>query len=375
MYAIVTIEHTGFVSAGADTRRAPKLGRVAMTETCPAPTMRLRHLIRLLLVPVRAVLKTLADRCTTYAAALAYYSAFSLAPILVIAVSVAGLFFGEEAASGRIVGELETLIGADGAALVQRLIAASAQSGDGLIATLISTAVMLLGATGLFMQMGHGFEAVFGRPNHERAAWVNLLMARLKGLTVVFGIGFLLMVSLVASAAIVAVGEYATRGMTALLWLASILQLAITISLQSVMIAILYRVLIPARLTKKSLLAGAMVTAILFEVGKWGVGVYMGRAGLDSTFGAAGSLAVILVWVYYVSLILLYGSEITYQLNRLDRIDGRIIRHPKKKQRKADVAAARQRQIADALRADENTPVLLKPDAAPVVSHDSPEAR
>lgn len=325
--------------------------------------MRPRHIIRLLLVPIRAVLKTLSDRCTTYAAALAYYSAFSLAPILVLAVSVAGLFFGEEAASGRIVGELQSLIGPDGAALVQRLIAASAQSGDGLIATLISTGVMLLGATGLFMQMGHGFEAVFGRPNKSRAAWVNLLMARLKGLTVVFGIGFLLMVSLVASAAIVAVGEYATRGMTALLWLASILQLAITISLQSVMIAILYRVLIPARLTKKSLLAGAMVTAVLFEVGKWGVGLYMGRAGLDSTFGAAGSLAVILVWVYYVSLILLYGSEITYQLDRLDRIDGRIIRHPKKKQRKADVAAARQRQVADALRADENTPVLLKPAA------------
>jgi len=324
--------------------------------------MRPRHFIRLLLVPIRAIMKTLADRCTTYAAALAYYSAFSLAPILVIAVSVAGLVFGEQAASGRIVGELQSLIGAEGAALVQRLIAASAASGDGLVATLVSTAAMLLGATGLFMQMGHGFEAVFGRPKNARAAWVNVLMARLKGLTVIFGVGFLLMVSLVASAAIVAVGEYATRGITALLWLASILQLAITIGLQTLMIAILYKVLVPAQLTHKSLIAGAMVTAILFEVGKWGVGVYMGRAGIDSAFGAAGSLAVILVWVYYVSLILLYGAEITFQLDRLDRIDGRIIRRPRKKQRKADVAAVRHRLATEALLDDETTPALLKPD-------------
>jgi len=336
--------------------------------------LRPRHIIRMLLVPIRAILKTLADRCTTYAAALAYYSAFSLAPILVIAVSVAGLFFGAEAASGRIVGELQSLIGEEGAALVQRLIAASAASGDGLVATLISTGAMLLGATGLFMQMGHGFEAVFGRSKHSRAAWVVVLMARLKGLTVVFGIGFLLMVSLVASAAIVAVGEYTTRGMTALLWLASALQLAITIGLQTIMIAILFRVLIPRRPTKKSLMAGALVTAVLFEVGKWGVGLYMGRAGLHSTFGAAGSLAVILVWVYYVSLILLYGAEITYQINRLDGLNGRIIRHPKKKQRKADVADARQRQIADALRADENMPVLLKP-AAEAVPDPGPPVR
>lgn len=324
--------------------------------------IRPRRLLRYLLVPFRAAAKTLADRCTTYAAALAYYSAFSLAPILVIAVSVAGLIFGEQAASGRIVGELESLVGPDGAALLQRLIAASAQSGEGWLATLIGTGAMLLGATGLFMQMGHGFEAVFGRPKHSRAAWVTVLMARLKGLTVIVGVGFLLMVSLVASAAILAIGEYATRGIQALLWLGSLLQLIITVGLQTLMIGILYKVLVPIRLTHRSLMAGALVTAILFEVGKWAVGVYMGRSGINSTFGAAGSLAVILVWVYYVSLILLYGAEITFQLHRIDNVGDRVIGRPRKKQRKAAVAEARSRQVTDALREDERVPALLKPE-------------
>ncbi len=295
---------------------------------------RLILILRYLLVPYRALLKWFADRCTTYAAALAYYSAFSLAPILVIAVSLAGLVFGEQAASGRIVGELESLIGHDGAALIQRMIAASAQSGKGWLGTLIGTGAMLLGATGLFMQMGHGFEAVFGRPEHARAAWVNLLMARFKGLTVIFGVGFLLMVSLVSSAAILAFGEYVTRGWQAVLWLVSLLQLSLTIFFQTVMIGILYKVLVPVRLSPRALLSGALVTAILFEVGKWGVGVYMGRSGISSTFGAAGSLAVILVWVYYVSLIMLYGAEITYQLNRLDHIGNRVLRRPRRKSAK-----------------------------------------
>lgn len=326
---------------------------------------RLIHLLRYLLVPYRALLKWFADRCTTYAAALAYYSAFSLAPILLIAVSLAGLVFGEQAASGRIVGELEALIGRDGAALIERMIAASAHSGEGWVATLIGTGAMLLGATGLFLQMGHGFEAVFGRPAQARAAWVNLLMARFKGLTVIFGVGFLLMVSLVSSAAILAFGDYVTRGWQAVLWLVSLLQLALTIFFQTALIGILYKVLVPVRLTHRALLAGALVTAVLFEVGKWAVGVYLGRSSIGSTFGAAGSLAVILVWVYYVSLIMLYGAEITFQLNRLDRIDGRILRRPGRKQRRADVASARARAVTaadtDPPAADEALPVRLQP--------------
>ena len=287
--------------------------------------------LRYLLVPYRAAHKWLDDRCTTYAAALAYYSAFSLAPILVIAVSVAGLIFGREAAAGRIVGELESLIGADGASLIERMIAASSASGEGITATLIGVVVMLAGATGLFMQMGHAFEAIFGHPTAGRSAWVKQLVGRLRGLTVVIGVGFLLMVSLVASAAILAFSQFATQGMEALLWVATLLQIGITLALQTSMIGMIYKVLVPTPLARRPLILGAVFTAVLFEVGKWAVGVYMSRSSISSTYGAAGSLAVILVWVYYVSLIMLYGAEVTYQLNRIHKVGDRVFRRIKRK--------------------------------------------
>ena len=283
----------------------------------------LKTVLRYLLVPYRAARKWANDRCTTYAAALAYYSAFSLAPVLVIAVSVAGLIFGHEAANGRIVGELESLIGSDGAKLIERMISASYASGEGILATLIGTAAMLLGATGLFMQLGHAFEAIFGRRSRGRSAWMAQLVGRLRGLTVVIGVGFLLMISLVASAAILAFSQYATRGVEALLWLASLLQVGITLFLQSSMIAIIYRVLVPTPLNRRALIVGAVTTAVLFEFGKWALGVYLGRSSVASTYGAAGSLALILIWVYYVSLIMLYGAELTFQLNRIARVTAR----------------------------------------------------
>ena len=300
-------------------RPAPARRSQALIPHADAVTT-LKTILRYLLVPYRAAHKWIGDRCTTYAAALAYYSAFSLAPVLVIAVSVAGLIFGRDAANGRIVGELEALIGSDGASLIERMISASYASGDGILATLIGTAAMLIGATGLFMQLGHAFEAIFGRPKRGRSAWVAQLVARLRGLTVVIGVGFLLMISLVASAAILAFSEYATRGMEALLWLASVLQIAITLFLQSSMIGIIYKVLVPTPLSRRSLMIGAVTTAVLFEFGKWALGVYLGRSSIATTYGAAGSLAMILIWVYYVSLIMLYGAELTFQLNRLERV-------------------------------------------------------
>ena len=297
--------------------------------------------LRYVLVPYRAARKWMSDRCTTYAAALAYYSAFSLAPILVIAVSVAGLIFGRDAASGRILSEMGALVGEEGAALIERMIQASYASGGGWMATLISTGVMLLGATGLFMQLQHAFEAIYGPPKADRAAWIKLLMGRLRGLMVILGVGFLLMVSLVASAAILAFSEYTTRDLGAFIWIGAALQIGITLVIQTSMIGMIYKVLVPVRLSHRALIVGAVTTAILFELGKWGIGVYLGRNSFSSTFGAAGSLAVVLVWVYYVSLIMLYGAEITYQLNRVERVGKRVFRRQKKSDRQAAVQAAK----------------------------------
>lgn len=315
----------------------------------------LTRLLRYLLVPWRAGKKWADDRCTTYAAALAYYSAFSLAPILIIAVSVAGLVFGEQAVSGRIVTELEGMIGSDGAQLIQRMIAASHDSGQGGIATAIGIGAMLLGATGLFMQMANAFEAIYGPRQSDRSAWVKQLRLRLRGLTIIIGVGFLLMVSLVASTAIAAFSEYATRGFAALLWLATLLQIGITILLQTSMIAILYRMLIPRKLSHRALIVGAVTTALLFELGKWGIGVYLGRSNVNATFGAAGSLAIVLLWVYYVSLIMLYGAEVTLQLDRIKRVGNRVIRRPKRSKKAKNETAT---TVEDA-----DTPALFMPPA------------
>ena len=319
--------------------------------------------LRYLLVPYRAARKWANDRCTTYAAALAYYSAFSLAPVLVIAVSVAGLIFSSETVSGRLVAELESLIGADGAALIERMIAASYESGRSGAAALISLGVVLVGATGLFLQLGNAFEAVFGPRSAKRSAWKAQLVGRLRGLTVIIGVGFLLMVSLVASTAIVALGEYATERLKPFLWIASLLQIGITLVLQTSMIAMIYKVLVPRRLSHRSLIAGAVATAVLFELGKWGIGVYLGSSNISATYGAAGSLAVILVWVYYVALIMLYGAEVTFQLNRIDRVGGRAFKRPTKQQRAAGKAAAIEaRQEPPAPAAAPPRPALLASD-------------
>ena len=321
--------------------------------------------LRYLLVPYRAARKWANDRCTTYAAALAYYSAFSLAPVLVIAVSVAGLIFSSETVSGRLVAELESLIGADGAALIERMIAASYEAGRSGAAALISFGVVLVGATGLFLQLGNAFEAVFGLRSAKRSAWKAQLVGRLRGLTVIIGVGFLLMVSLVASTAIVALGEYATERLKPFLWIASLLQIGITLVLQTSMIAMIYKVLVPRRLSHRSLIAGAVATAVLFELGKWGIGVYLGSSNISATYGAAGSLAVILVWVYYVALIMLYGAEVTFQLNRIDRVGGRAFKRPTKAQREAGKAAA--------IEARQDAPASVAPRPA-LLASDPPDA-
>lgn len=280
-----------------------------------------RRLIRYLRVPIRAGRSWAAHQLTTHGAALAYYAVFALAPILVIAVSISGLVFGRDAVEGRIVVEMEGLLGYAGASLVQRLVEASYLSGHGGIATALGFGGMFLGATGLFVQMSIAFERIFDAKREYRHALASLLMDRLRGLAIVIGIGFLLIVSLLASTAIVALGDYLTRGFGRWLELASVFQTLLSVGFMTALVSLLYRLLIPVQLPRRILLTGAAVSAVLFEVGKWGIGLYLGRGAVISTFGAAGSLAVILVWVYYVSLIMLYGAEITYQLYRLQRVD------------------------------------------------------
>ncbi|MBT9566709.1 MAG: YihY/virulence factor BrkB family protein [Thiobacillus sp.] len=282
-----------------------------------------QHLVRYLLVPIRAGRSWAAHHLTTHGAALAFYAVFALSPILVIAVSISGMVFGRDAVEGRIVTQMESLLGHAGATLVQQLVEASYLSGQGGIAALLGIVGMLVGATGLFAEMSVAFERIFNAKREYRNMLAVLLMDRLRGLAIVIAVGFLLIVSLLASTVIVALGEYLTRGFGPWLQLAGVFQTVLSLVFITTLVVLLYRLLIPVRLSRRILLTGAVVSAVLFEIGKWGIGLYLGRSATLSTFGAAGSLAVILLWVYYVSLIMLYGAEITHQLHRLQRADQR----------------------------------------------------
>jgi len=265
-----------------------------------------------------AILQWIDHQCTSRGAALAYYAAFSLAPILVIAVSVSGIVFGREAVEGRVLAQLQGLLGGDGASLVQRMIEQSYLSGSGVVAATIGLGAMLVGATSLFAELDSAFSAIFDARRTYRNQVLTLLMGRLRGLAIIIGVGFLLIISLVASAAIVAASEYLTRWTGEYLGIATLLQAVLSLAFLTTLFGLMFKLLIPVRLHRRTVLIGAFVTALLFEVGKFGVGIYISRTAFGSTFGTAGSLAVLLLWVYYVSLVVLFGAEVMLQLHRSD---------------------------------------------------------
>lgn len=263
-----------------------------------------------------AITAFLDHRSPSTAASLAYYAAFSLAPSLVIVVSISGMVMGRESVEGQIIRQFESLLGQAGAQLLQSMIRASYLSGSGGWAAVIGLAGTLVGATALFAELSASFERIFGNTRRYRYAWLGLVFDRLKGLGVVVGVGFLLLVSLVVSTVIVAVTQrfFVLSEMAA--WMLGVSQTMLSLGFLTALIGLMFRLLSPVRLGMKTVLTGAFMTAVLFEIGKWGLGMYLGNGAIGSVFGAAGALAIMLVWLNYVSMILLFGAEVTYQVHR-----------------------------------------------------------
>lgn len=250
------------------------------------------------------------------AAALAYYAAFSLAPVLVIAVTLSGVFYGRASVEGHVVSQFQDLLGPSGAELLQKMIQASYLSPSSWQAGLIGLVGILVGATALFGELSAAFGRIFGTQRSYRYAWLSAVMERLKGLTLVVGIGFLLVASLLASAGLVAVGEWVARWSRAEAVLLSLLQAGVSLAMLSALFGMMLRLMAPVTLKPLTVAAGALTTSVLFELGKWALGLYLGQGMVGSVFGAAGTLAVLLVWLNYVSMVILFGVEITYQLYR-----------------------------------------------------------
>ena len=253
------------------------------------------------------------DYAPSMGAALAYYTTFSAAPLILIVVSVAGLVFGQEAARGEIFAQLRGMIGEQGAVAVEGLLQSVAKPKDGMLATVIGVAVLLVGATSVFAELQDALDRIWRAPVRARSSGLwTLIRARVLSFGMILGIGFMLMVSLVVSAALSALGNWWAPVFGGWEPLLQGVNLLVSFVLITVIFALIYKIMPRAHVEWRDVWIGAAVTALLFSVGKSLIGLYIGRSGVTSGFGAAGSLAVLLVWVYYSAQIFLLGAEFTW---------------------------------------------------------------
>ncbi|MFT3842176.1 MAG: YihY/virulence factor BrkB family protein [Myxococcaceae bacterium] len=257
----------------------------------------------------------LADNVPQHAAALAYYTTFSLAPVLVIATGIAALIFGADAARGQVSTQLSALLGPSAAEGIEGLISRASHSDNhGVLATVIGVVVLVIGATSVFAQLQDTLNAVMGGARKRRSGLWALLRQRLISFAMVISVGFLLLVSLVASAALAALGDWSSGFLGDHEGLMHALNLFVSMVVITAMFALLFK-FVPDRHPRwHDVWPGALATAALFSVGKFAIGLYLGKAGISSTWGGLGAIAVLLIWVYYSSFILLLGAELTRAL-------------------------------------------------------------
>lgn len=252
------------------------------------------------------------DKVPLWAAGLSYYTIFSLAPLLIIAIAIAGSVFGEEAARGEIVGQIQGLIGRDGATAVESMIQnANHPNSGGAIATLFGVATLIFGASGVFGQLQDALNSIWEVPASPKQGFTKLILSRVLSFAMVFVIGFLLLVSLVISAGLAAVNTYFGSLLPGFGFLWQIINFAVSFSVVTLLFAMIYKFLPDVKVPWSDLWVGATVTALLFTIGKFAIGLYLGNSSVGSTYGAAGSLVVVLIWIYYSAQILLFGAEFT----------------------------------------------------------------
>jgi len=251
------------------------------------------------------------DYAQSMGAALAYYTIFSMAPLLLIVISIAGLVFGDDAARGEIFSQLEGMLGASGALAVQGLLESVRKPSESVTATVFGVVLLLIGATSVFGELQDALDRIWRAPVRAgQSGWWRLVRARLLSFGMILGIGFLLIVSLMASAALAALQKW--WGPVVSDWVAaSIIEVVLSFLVTIVAFAMIYKIVPRVRIHWKDVWIGAATTSLLFTVGKLLIGVYIGRSGIASGFGAAASLVVVLVWVYYSAQIFLLGAEFT----------------------------------------------------------------
>ena len=260
-----------------------------------------------------AVSEWFAHRAASKGAALAFYTLFSMAPVLVLVIAIAGFFYGADAAQGGLLNELKGLVGAQGAEAIQLILAGARDKEGGMIATIVATVLLLFGATSVFAELKDSLDEIWQSPPSKNASWWDIVRTRVLSFGLILVLAFLLMVSLVVSA-VLAVLENYFNGMwkeaTVLLsWLAWVISFFVIASL----FGVIYKMLPRIRLGWGDVVIGAIGTAAMFTLGKFLIGLYIGNSGVASSFGAAGSMIALLLWVYYSAQIFFLGAEFARQ--------------------------------------------------------------
>ena len=252
------------------------------------------------------------DKITKMSGSLAYYTVFSMAPLLVMIISLCGIFLGREAVEGKIVAQLSGFVGVDTAMQLQQIIKNASLAGKSTMAAIIGGITLLIGATSVFAEIQDSINTIWGLKPKPKRGWLKMIQNRLLSFSVIINLGFLLLVSLGVTAIIDGFSEMLRShfpDVTVVVFY--ILNIIITLVVITLIFGVIFKVLPDAKIKWKDVLAGAVATSLLFMLGKFGISFYISKSNVGSTYGTAGSLVVLLLWVYYSSIILYLGAEFT----------------------------------------------------------------
>jgi membrane protein len=250
------------------------------------------------------------DQAPRLGAALAYYTLLSLAPLLILLIAVAGLVFGKQAAEGQLLNEINNMVGTQGGQAIQEMIKSASKPSSGIIASIIGFLTLIFGASSVAGELKASVNVIWDLPVKSGGV-TDMIKQRSTALAVVLGCGFLLLVSLVVSSAISAAGKFVAHMLPMPEFALQVLGFVLSLAVITGVFAVLLKYLPDVQVEWRDVLAGAAFTALLFTIGEYLIGMYLGKAGVASTYGAAGSLVVVLIWIYYSSQIFFFGAEFT----------------------------------------------------------------
>lgn len=261
------------------------------------------------------------DEAPRLGAALAFYTILSIGPLLLLALAAAGVVFGHDAAQGRVVEQIQGIIGTEGARAIQDMIIDSAEKKDaGLIATLAGLGALLFGASGAFGQLQDAMNIIWNVHDKRGQGLWALIRKRFLSFTMVLGTGFLLLVSLAVNAALAGITQYAYGYLADIAFVMQFINSAVSLGVVTLLFALIFKYVPDIKIDWRDVWVGAFLTAVMFTLGKYCIGLYLGRSSLSSSYGAAGSLVVVLVWVYYSAQILFFGAEFTQVYSRRRKV-------------------------------------------------------